>query len=171
MPLTRLQQEGLEVVIASVRTGTIRGKHGHKAQAELGLAQVDPDDYDLLILPGGKAPALLRKQSAAIRIATSFFERNKPVAAICHGPQILISAGLIKGKRATCYRSVAAEMKAAGAIYQDREVIIDGNLITSRQPSDLPAFMREVIKTLNLPAKPRPARKAEGVPSAGRAAP
>ena len=76
--------------------------------------------------------------------------RSKPVAAICHGPQILISAGLLQGRRATCYRSVADELKEAGALYEDREVVVDANLVTSRQPADLPAFMRETMKQLGL---------------------
>ncbi|HLI63370.1 MAG TPA: type 1 glutamine amidotransferase domain-containing protein [Terriglobales bacterium] len=153
VPLTRLRQEGIEVVIASFRAGPIRGKHGYEAHAGLGFEQVDPDDYDLLILPGGRAPAILRKEPAVLSIAKSFFDKNKPVAAICHGPQILISAGLMKGRRATCYRSVAEEMAKAGALYLDREVVVDGNLVTSRQPSDLPAFMREVIAMLHSPGK------------------
>jgi len=81
-------------------------------------------------------------------IVRRFFERNRPVAAICHGPQIIISAGLIKGRHATCYRKVAQELKDAGAIYEDSEVVVDGKLITSRQPSDLEAFVREILKQL-----------------------
>ena len=86
----------------------------------------------------------------ALEIARSFFTHSKPVAAICHGPQILISAGLLKGRHATCYMSVADELKKAGALYEDREVVVDANLITSRQPADLPAFMRETMKQLEL---------------------
>ncbi len=109
---------------------------------------MNADNYDLLLLPGGKAPAELRKQQAALEIARFFFAGNKPVAAICHGPQILISAGLLKGRRATCYKAVATEMKEAGAEYEDRELVVDGNLVTSRQPSDIPVFMKEIMKIL-----------------------
>ena len=94
------------------------------------------------------APGVAQSDGVIFR---RFFERNKPVAAICHGPQTLISAGLLKGRRATCYRTVAAEMKEAGAVYEDSEVVVDGNLVTSRQPSDLPAFMRETMKLLRRP--------------------
>jgi protease I len=90
----------------------------------------------------------VRKEKEAIRIAKYFFEKDKPVSAICHGPQTLITAGLLRGRHATCYKSVAPEMKEAGALYEDSEVVIDGNLVTSRQPSDLPAFMRETIRKL-----------------------
>jgi protease I len=93
---------------------------------------------------------VVRKEPKALEIAKSFFVRNKPVAAICHGPQILISAGLLKGRRATCYMSVADELKKTGALYEDQEVVVDANLITSRQPDDLPAFMRETMKQLGL---------------------
>ena len=114
----------------------------------LKLKEVDPDVYDILILPGGRAPEEIRKDKDAIKIARHFFEKRKPVSAICHGPQILITAGLLKGKYATCYKSVAQELKDAGAVYEDKEVVVDGNLVTSRHPSDLPGFMRETLKLL-----------------------
>jgi protease I len=88
----------------------------------------------------------VRKERTALEIAKDFMSKGKPVAAICHGPQVLITAGLLTGRRATCYRSVAEELKASGALYEDTPVIVDGNLVTSRQPSDIPAFMREVMK-------------------------
>ncbi len=148
IPLYRLKEEGIQVDIASIKKGKIKGKHGYEVDVDLSLKEVNPDDYDLLILPGGKAPEIIRKEKEAIEIAKHFFHKDKPVSAICHGPQTLISAGLLKNRFATCYKSVAQEMKDAGAIYEDKEVVVDGNLITSRQPSDLPAFMRETVKIL-----------------------
>lgn len=147
-PLYRLQEVGIHVDIAALRTGVITGKHGYEATANKTLASVDAGDYDLLILPGGKAPATVRKEPKALELTKDFFRMNKPVAAICHGPQTLVSAGLLKGRRATCYKTVAPELKEAGALYEDSEVVVDGNLVTSRQPSDLPAFMRETMKLL-----------------------
>ena len=144
----RLLEVGIDVDIASISRGKINGKHGYQVEANKALKDVNPDEYALLVLPGGKAPAALRKQEAAVRIAQAFFADRKPVAAICHGPQILITAGLLRGRRATCHHSVAEEMREAGALYQDSEVVVDGNLVTSRQPSDLPAFLRETIKLL-----------------------
>jgi protease I len=82
----------------------------------------------------------------ALAIARTFFSENKPVAAICHGPQILASAGLLKGRHITCTASVAKEVKEAGGLYEDREVVVDGNLVSSRQPVDLPAFLREMMQ-------------------------
>ena len=148
VPYYRLREEGFQVDIASIKKDSIKGKHGYEIVASKTLKEIKPDDYDVLVLPGGKAPETIRKEKEALDIAKHFFKKNKPVAAICHGPQTLISAGLLKGRRATCYKSVAQEMKDAGAIYEDKEVVIDGNLITSRQPSDLPAFMRETLKML-----------------------
>jgi len=147
-PYYRLQEEGIETDLASLKKGPIKGKHGYEVEANKALSEIDPDKYDILILPGGKAPETVRKDENALKIAKRFFQQNKPVAAVCHGPQTLISAGLMKGRRATCYKSVAPEMKEAGVLYEDKEVVIDKNLVTSRQPSDLPAFMRETLKLL-----------------------
>ncbi len=148
VPYYRLLEEGIETDIASMKKGLIKGKHGYEVEATKTLSQVSPDDYDLLVLPGGRAPEEVRKDPKAIEIARDFFMKGKPVAAVCHGPQILITAGLLKGRHATCYRSVVDELKAAGAVYEDKEVVVDGNLVTSRQPSDLPAFMRETMKLI-----------------------
>lgn len=148
VPYYRLKEEGVEVDIASVNKTKIKGKHGYEVNVDKTLQEVNPEEYDVLILPGGKAPERIRKEQKAIEIARHFFKREKPVSAICHGPQTLISAGLLKGRHATCYKSVAQEMKDAGALYGDSEVVVDGNLITSRQPSDLPAFMRETMKLI-----------------------
>ncbi len=146
VPYYRFKEEGIGVDVVSLKQGTIRGKHGYEVDIDKTLREVNPDEYDLLFFPGGRAPESIRKEKEALEIARAFFKKNKPVAAICHGPLILISAGLLKGRHATCYGSVAAELKEAGAIYEDKEVVVDGNLVTSRQPADLPAFVREVLK-------------------------
>ena len=152
-PYYRLQEEGIQVDIASVSKGKIKGKHGYEADVNKTLQEISPDDYGILVLPGGKAPDTVRKQEKALKIASDFFEKNKPVVSICHGPQVLISAGLLKGRHATCYSSVAGELKASGALYEDKEVVVDGNLVTSRQPSDLPAFMKETMKMVRATGK------------------
>ena len=150
VPYYRLKEAGVEVATASLNRGTIKGKHGYEVAVDKTLAEVDPDEYTILVLPGGAAPAAVRKEPKALDIARNFFARGKPVAAICHGPQILISAGLLQGRRTTCYKSVADELKKAGALYEDMDVVVDANLVTSRQPSDLPAFMRETMKQLEI---------------------
>ncbi len=146
VPYYRLQEAGIEVEVASLAAGRITGKHGYEVRVDKSLAEVNPDNYAILILPGGKAPAVVRKEPRALDICRQFMTHAKPVAAICHGPQTLISAGLVRGRRLTCYRTVADELREAGALYEDREVVVDGKLVTSRQPSDLPAFMREMMK-------------------------
>ena len=150
VPYYRLKEAGIEVTVASLGRGAIKGKHGYEVAVDKTLDDVNADDYAILVLPGGAAPAVVRKEAKALEIARTFFALEKPVAAICHGPQILISAGLLQGRRATCYKSVADELKGAGALYEDREVVVDGKLVTSRQPADLPAFMRETMKQIGL---------------------
>ncbi len=152
IPYKILQALDVDVDIASLKKGTIIGKHGFNADVSMTLNDVDPKKYDILILPGGKAPSVIRKEPKALEIARYFFNQNKVVAAICHGPQILISAGLLEGRVVTGYKSIAKELKDAGAIYKDAEVIIDKNLITSRQPSDLNAFMEAIKQSLLIDA-------------------
>jgi archaeal arginyl aminopeptidase len=148
VPYYRFKEERMDVDVASMRKGTIAGKHGYRVVVDKTLDEVRPDQYDVLIVPGGDAPSAIRGKEAALKIAAAFFRAGKPVAAICHGPQVLISAGLLSSRRATCHESVSRELKQAGAIYEDDEVIVDGNLITSRKPADLPAFIRELMRML-----------------------
>lgn len=145
-PYKHLRELGLEVDIASLQRGKIVGKHGTEVEANKSLEEVNPEEYDILVLPGGRAPSVLRHNEKAKEIARDFLEKDKPVFAICHGPQILISAGVMKGRKATAYRSVQPELKSAGAIVEDKEVVVDGNLVTSRQPSDIPAFLSEMTR-------------------------
>jgi protease I len=148
VPLYRLQEAGYTVEVAAGRPGAIRGIHGYEVPVARTFDQVVAADYAVLLLPGGKAPAAIRSDPLVQAIARDFFAAARPVGAICHGPQTLISAGLLGGRRATCYRTVAAELQEAGARYEDREVVVDGNLVTSREPGDLPAFLRELLRLL-----------------------
>jgi protease I len=149
-PLQKLMAKGVKVDIAAPRQGLITGKHGHSVSAGLALSAVRVEDYDLLLLPGGEAPASLRKIPEATAIARHFLRANKPVAAICHGLQLLLATGLMAGRTATCYRAVRRELEAARVNYLDREVVVDGNLVTSRQPADIPAFMRAIFRITGL---------------------
>ena len=149
-PLQQLQAKGVEVDIVSPQGRPITGKHGYRVNVGLTLSAVRAEDYDLLLLPGGEAPASLRKIPEAVAIARHFLQADKPVAAICHGPQLLIATGLMAGRTATCYRALKRELQAAGVNYLDREVVVDGNLVTSRHPADIPAFMRAVFKITRL---------------------
>jgi protease I len=149
-PLQQLRAKGVVVDIAAPQQGPIIGKHRRRASAGLALGAVRAEDYDLLLLPGGEAPASLRNIPEAVAIARRFLLADKPVAAICHGPQLLIATGLMAGRTAACYRAVREELEAAGVNYLDREVIVDRKLVTSRQPSDIPAFMRAIFSALRL---------------------
>ena len=153
-PLFRLMEEGWHVDIAAPTREEIYGEHDYPLTPSKTIDEVNPDEYDLLLIPGGApdgAPATVRNVKEAQDIAKAFFAKNKPVGSICHGPYTLISANLVKGRHLTSYwhDGVPEEIKKAGGIWEDKEVVVDGNLVTSRWPMDLPAFMREVKKLIN----------------------
>ena len=148
-PLYRMLEEGYTVTVASLEKRTICGKHWFRVNADLLPEEIDPRDYDALMLPGGTAPEKLRQNEAILRSVRAFFEAGKPVAAICHGPLILISAGVLKNRRCTCYPGIRDDLINAGARYENASVVTDGNLVTSRRPEDLPDFMRAFIQTVN----------------------
>jgi protease I len=151
-PLFRLQEAGWQVDVAGPKVEEIHGEFGYGSLVpDMTIDKVDPDDYDLLVIPGGSpegAPATVRKIKKAQEITRDFFTKNKPVASICHGPWLLADAGVVKGKRLTCYwhDGVPESVKNAGGKWEDKDVVVDGNLVTSRWPADLPAFMRELMK-------------------------
>jgi protease I len=150
VPMYRLEEQGIAVDIAAPHSGQILGKHGYRVDVGKALDQVRAEDYSALVIPGGHAPSLLRGKQSVLDLVRAFVVQGKTVAAICHGPQVLVSAGVMRGRRATCHRSVSAELRAAGAIYEDSEVVVDRNVVTARQPADLPAFMREMIRLLRV---------------------
>ena len=158
-PYFRLLEEGLEVDVAAPKKGHIEGEHGYEFEVDKTFDDVHPEDYDLLLIPGGSpdgAPAAVSKDAKAQAIAKSFFNSNKPVSSICHGPWLLASSGVVKGRHLTGYwhDGVPEDIKKAGGIYEDKEVVVDGNLVTSRYPGDLPAFMRETMRMVNRIRKP-----------------
>jgi len=145
-PLLRLQEEGVEVQVVGSSRGEYRGKHGLKVVADLPIEQARVDSFDILVIPGGWAPDRLRRIPAVVSFVREFFNSGKPVAAICHGPQLLISARVLKGVRLTCVSAIKDDVINAGAIYEDAAVIRDRNLVTSRVPADLPQFCRTLIQ-------------------------
>jgi protease I len=147
-PFYRLQEAGFLPVLASSRRGLVTGKRGYSMQAELSFSDVIPEQFLGLVLPGGKSPERVRLEQEAISIVNSFLKRGAPIGAICHGPQILISARAVAGRRMTCWKGVRDDLLAAGAYYIDSKVVVDGPLVTSRMPSDLPDFMNEFLKVL-----------------------
>ncbi|MEF8787762.1 MAG: type 1 glutamine amidotransferase domain-containing protein [Planctomycetota bacterium] len=146
VPMYRLLEEGDDVDIAAPETGEFAGKHDYTAEANLDFGDIDAADYDMLVLPGGKGPETVRLDDSAVRVTREMMEAGKPIASICHGAQVLISAGVLEGRKATCWQGIRDDLKAAGADYRDREVVVDDNLITSRFPGDLPAFCREMMR-------------------------
>lgn len=147
-PLYRMLEEGFDVCVAASEKKLVCAKYHFTAQADKTFEELDASEYDGLILPGGSAPEKIRQNASAIRVTKEIFNAGKPVCAICHGPQILISADLFKGKKATCYPGIKDDIINAGAIYQDAPVVVDGNLVTSRRPEDLPHWMREFVNLL-----------------------
>jgi protease I len=147
-PLLRLREEGFNVTVIGVDCDVYYSKHGYEVVADVAIDEVDPEKFDGVIVPGGWAPDRLRRYPAVNDFVRKLFDNGKLVASICHGGSVLISAGILRGKRATAVMAIKDDMINAGARFIDTEVICDGNLITSRTPADLPAFMREIIKAL-----------------------
>lgn len=148
-PLLRLREEGFEVL--SVGTGTknsYKSKEGYEITVDTAIGKINPKDFSAVIIPGGYAPDILRRFPQVVNFVKELFKDNKVVAAICHGGWVLASADILKGKRITSFFAIKDDLIHAGAEYSDQEVVVDKNLITSRKPEDLPAFMREIIKAL-----------------------
>ena len=145
-PFYRMKEEGWEVEVAAMTKKVIASKYHFTLPADKAVSECRAEEYDGLILPGGSAPEKLRQNPDVICLTKEIFNAGKPVAAICHGPQILISAGVLKGRKATCYPGIADDLKNAGALYEDAPVVVDQNLVTSRRPEDLPHWMREFVK-------------------------
>lgn len=152
-PLNALKNEDVQVDIISTEKGKIRAwNHGNWSK-EIGvdhtLDEIDENNYGILVLPGGVInPDKLRRDEKAVKFVRSFFDKNKPVAAICHGPQMLIEAEVVKNRTMTSFFSIKKDLQNAGANWVDEKVVQDGNLITSRNPGDLDAFNKKIINRI-----------------------
>ncbi|NIO37839.1 DJ-1/PfpI/YhbO family deglycase/protease [Candidatus Bathyarchaeota archaeon] len=148
-PYYRLQEAGYKVdVLASRAKELYTGKHGVPFRSDLSPKDVDIDKYAAVIIPGGRAPDRMRLEKGLVEIVGEAHKKGKVIAAICHGPQMLIEADIVRGKKATCWKSVATDLKNAGAKFRDAAVVIDGNIVTSRFPPDLPKFCKATIRLL-----------------------
>lgn len=150
-PAKAFKDAGHEVVTIEKEAGkTVEGKQGkEKVTIDQGIGDVSASDFDALFIPGGFSPDQLRADERFVNFAKEFMDAEKPVLAICHGPQLLITAKALEGRKATGYTSIAQDMKYAGADFEDTEVVVCQNqLVTSRQPDDLPAFNRESLRVL-----------------------
>ncbi|MBW2072418.1 MAG: type 1 glutamine amidotransferase, partial [Deltaproteobacteria bacterium] len=145
----RMREEGAEVVVAGTEAGvTYKSKTGYPVTADIATRDVDVDGCDGVIIPGGYAPDLMRRHEATVEVVRDAYLKGKLVAAICHGGWLLASAHILEGRKVTGFFAIRDDLVHAGAEYLDAEVVVDGKLITSRVPDDLPAFCREIIAAL-----------------------
>jgi protease I len=148
-PVLRLREAGAEVIVVGTGSAdTYTSKHGYPVTVDAAVEEVQASDFDALVVPGGYAPDRLRRYPAINALAREMFLEGKVVASICHGAWVLISADILRGRTATCFSGIKDDVINAGATYVDQEVVQDGNLITSREPDDLPAFCRTIIAAL-----------------------
>jgi protease I len=150
-PLEALRAAGATVTIVGPTAGArFKGKRGDAVvTSDLAAGAARMKDFDALVIPGGHAPDKMRMRHAMVDLARDAMEANKPVAAICHGPSLLISSNSLKGRTLTCWPSIAVDVKNAGGRYVDKPVVEDGNLITSRKPDDVPVFSDAIIRALS----------------------
>lgn len=154
-PYERLKEEGARVVIIGVEAGQTLISHHRQEEitTDVSFDDVSPDDFDAVVIPGGYSPDKLRLSNKAVDFVRGIYNQGKLVAAICHAPWLLISAGIVHGKTLTSWPSVMIDLMNAGAIVVDRAVAIDGNIVTSRNVSDIPAFIQTIINVLEGKAK------------------
>jgi protease I len=146
-PILRLREAGFHVDVVG-RTGTgpdYKGRHGYPLRADCPVGEVIDVAYEIVIIPGGWAPDKLRMDPLVVQLVRRAHAAGAVVAAICHAPSLLVDAGVLRGRRVTSWPSIRADLEAAGALWQDAEAVVDGKLVTSRKPDDLPAFMRAVL--------------------------
>jgi len=148
-PLLRFQEAGAQVTVVGEGTGRVHtSKHGYEVKADIAASEAKPNDYDAIVIPGGYAPDLMRRNPAMVGLVKDAYNKGKVVAAICHAGWMLASADIIRGKRLTSFYSIKDDMVNAGAKWEDEPVVRDGRLITSRIPQDLPFFCKEIISAL-----------------------
>jgi len=149
-PLLRLREEGAQVTVVGRETGRVHtSKHGYEVTADIAANEARSQDYDAIIIPGGYAPDLMRRDPAMVRLVKDAYDQGKIVAAICHAAWMLASADIVRGKRLTSFDSIKDDLVNAGATWVDESVVRDGNLITSRVPQDLPFFCKEIISAVS----------------------
>ena len=147
-PWYRLQEEGFEVTLATPGGHAATGQHGYRVEADTPIRELNPSEYDLLLVPGGAAPERLRLREEAVDVARTFMEEGRRVAVLSRGPQLLLSAGALQGRQLTSAPAIRDDLRAADASYRDASVVIDGNLISGRGADDLPEFCRQLMAAL-----------------------
>jgi deglycase len=148
-PLLRFREDGAETVAIGAEAGkTYSSKKGYPVVADVSIGEIKLSDFDAVVIPGGWAPDFLRQDERMVKFVHEMDRAGKVVAAICHAGWMLASADIVRGRKATCFKAIKDDLIHAGARYVDEEVAVDGNLVTSRMPTDLPAFCREIAKAL-----------------------
>lgn len=148
-PIEALQDAGADITVIGIEKGTIEGKKGGTIEATATFTDVSPGDFDMLLIPGGGSPENLRIDDEAVKFTREFATSGRPVAAICHGAQLLISAKVLAGRRLTAVNKIRDDVSNAGGIYVDEPLVIDSSLITSRVPDDLPVFNEAIVKAIS----------------------
>jgi protease I len=147
-PKIRLEEEGATTVVAGLGEKTYQGKRGYPLTVDANVDQLDAKSFDGLVIPGGYAPDILRRSSKVLSLTREIHDAGKPVAFICHAGWVPISAGIVRGRRGTSVGAIRDDLVNAGMLWEDSPVVVDGNLISSRTPADLPHFCRALIKAL-----------------------
>ena len=150
-PMYRLQEEGIKTVVIGLTKDPIKGKKGYSITPSARIDDVKAEDFDFLVVPGGKSPEKLRLNDKILRFVRDFDNQAKPIAAICHAGQVLASAEIVRNRTLTCVAGIRDDMINAGARFVDKPVVTDGNLVTSRVPSDLPEFARAMLEVFRKP--------------------
>lgn len=148
-PKIRLEEEGARTVVAGTGERTYQGKRGYPLTVDTSVDQVEAAEFDGLVIPGGYAPDIMRRSERLLQLTREIYHAGKPVAFICHAGWVPISAGIVRGRRGTSVRAIRDDLVNAGMIWEDSPVVVDGNLISSRTPADLPDFMRALIAALS----------------------
>jgi protease I len=148
LPWYRLREAGIDGCLASPLLHGLTGQHGYRVEPDYAIYDVNPAEFDLLVIPDGPAAERLRVREEAVDVVRTFVEEGRPVAAIGHGPQVLISAGALDGRTVTCSPGIRDDVRSAGAAYRDEAVVLDGMLLTGRGPDDLPAFNTSLLRLL-----------------------
>ena len=148
-PYEEIKKAGHEAVIIGLEKGAeCKGKKGAVYTTDIAASEANGSDFDAVVIPGGSAPEALRVNEDVVRFVQEINDQNKPIAGICHGPQVMISANVLNGRTATCFIGIRDDVKNAGAEFIDQEVVVSENIITSRTPKDEPAFIREILKKI-----------------------
>jgi protease I len=147
-PKIRLEEEGARTVVAGTGEKTYQGKRGYPLTVDTDVDRIQASDFDGLVIPGGYAPDIMRRSEKLLQLTREIYQAGKPVAFICHAGWVPISAGIVRGKRGTSVGAIKDDLVNAGMLWEDSPVVVDGNLISSRTPADLPDFMRALIKAL-----------------------